>query len=218
MSASSTRISSPSANPNSNLVSASTIPRSRARAAANSYRVSVSSFKRSASPRPTRSAVSSREMLTSCPVDSFVAGVKMGSGRRSDSLRPLGRPTPHTRPVSRYSFHPEPDRYPRATHSIGTTSARRTSMARPASHSRSSAEDSGNLATSAVSRWLATMCDVRSNQKRDRPVRTRPLSGIAWGRTTSNAEIRSVATISRSSPASKMSRTFPRACRSACGT
>ena len=92
------------------MVSANTIPRSRARAAANSYRDSVSSFSRSASPRPTRSAVSSSEMLRSCPVASFVAGVKIGSGRRSDSTSPFGSPTPHTRPVCRYSFQPEPER------------------------------------------------------------------------------------------------------------
>jgi hypothetical protein len=46
------------------------------------------------------------------------------------------------------------------------------------------------------------MSRVRSNQKADSPVRTRPLSGIGVGRTTSKVEIRSLAartTVSSSS-------------------
>src|SRR5262249_38130006 len=54
------------------------------------------------------------------------------------------------------------------------------------------------------------MCDVRANQNADSPVRTRPLSGISVGRTTSNGEIRSLATRSRrSSSSANSSRTFP---------
>ena len=99
MRTSSIRISSPSENPNSNFVSARMMPRSRAWAAANSYTPSVSSFSRSASPRPIRSAVSSNEMFWSWPVASFVEGVKIGSGRRSDSASPSGSVCPHTVPV-----------------------------------------------------------------------------------------------------------------------
>ena len=54
------------------------------------------------------------------------------------------------------------------------------------------------------------MSAVRSNQNTDRPVRTLPLSGIGVGSTTSYAEMRSEATISRRSPRSYISRTLPR--------
>src|SRR4051812_2700442 len=54
------------------------------------------------------------------------------------------------------------------------------------------------------------MCFVRANQKPERPVRTRPLSGIGVGRTTSNVEMRSLATSSRrSSSSAYSSRTLP---------
>src|SRR3954452_3298446 len=54
------------------------------------------------------------------------------------------------------------------------------------------------------------MSCVRANQNADRPVSTRPLSGISVGKTTSKVEIRSLATSSsRSSSTSYSSRTFP---------
>src|SRR5213595_3838358 len=54
------------------------------------------------------------------------------------------------------------------------------------------------------------MSRVRANQKPDSPVSTRPLSGISVGRTTSNVEIRSLATSSRrSSSRAYSSRTLP---------
>src|SRR2546421_8384771 len=54
------------------------------------------------------------------------------------------------------------------------------------------------------------MSRVRANQNPESPVRTRPLSGISVGRTTSKVEIRSLATSSsRASPSSNSSRTFP---------
>src|SRR6187431_125443 len=54
------------------------------------------------------------------------------------------------------------------------------------------------------------MCRVRANQKAESPVRTRPLSGISVGSTTSKVEIRSLATSSRrSASSSKISRTLP---------
>ena len=52
---------------------------------------------------------------------------------------------------------------------------------------------------------------VRPNQKCERPVSTRPLSGIGVGRTTSKAEIRSDATIRSRSPKPYISRTLPEA-------
>ena len=54
------------------------------------------------------------------------------------------------------------------------------------------------------------MSSVRANQKPESPVSTRPLSGISVGRTTSNMEMRSLATSSRrSSSTSYSSRTLP---------
>src|SRR5436190_23384985 len=54
------------------------------------------------------------------------------------------------------------------------------------------------------------MSRVRANQKPDSPVSTRPLSGISVGRTTSNVEIRSLATSNRrSSSSANNSRTLP---------
>ena len=54
------------------------------------------------------------------------------------------------------------------------------------------------------------MSRVRENQNAESPVRTRPLSGISVGRTTSKVEMRSLATSrSLSGSSSKSSRTFP---------
>jgi hypothetical protein len=128
-----------------------------------------------------------------------VAGVKIGSVRRSDSTSPSVSRMPQTVPASRYSFHPDPARYPRATHSMGIISARRTYMVRPANSSRCSENGSGISATSSVTRWLVTRSAVRANQNSERPVRTRPLSGIGLGSTTSKAEMRSLVTITRCS-------------------
>src|SRR5438034_4760217 len=59
-------------------------------------------------------------------------------------------------------------------------------------------------------RWFGIKCSVSANQNRDSPVRTRPLSGIGVGRITSNALIRSEATItSRSGSTRYRSRTLP---------
>src|SRR5918911_5585614 len=62
----------------------------------------------------------------------------------------------------------------------------------------------------SASRWLGTISRVRANQNPERPVSTRPLSGISVGRTTSKVEIRSLATSSRrSASSSNSSRTLP---------
>src|SRR5436190_5556501 len=72
----------------------------------------------------------------------------------------------------------------------------RHSVDRPSSRSRS--------------RWFRTIELVRANQNADSPARTRPLSGISVGSTTSNVEMRSLATSSsRSSSSRYSSRTFP---------
>src|SRR3954468_7595389 len=79
---------------------------------------------------------------------------------------------------------------------MGSMSSRRHSVERPSSRK--------------ASRWLDTRSDVRVNQKPDRPVSTRPLSGISVGRMTSKVEMRSLATRSkRSSSSAYSSRTFP---------
>src|SRR6059058_1447375 len=60
------------------------------------------------------------------------------------------------------------------------------------------------------SMWFGTIGPSSVNQKPERPVRTRPLSGISVGRTTSKVEMRSLATRSRrSSSRAYSSRTLP---------
>src|SRR4249919_4133126 len=79
---------------------------------------------------------------------------------------------------------------------MGSISRRRASVERPSGRS--------------AIRWFATTSRVRANQKPERPVRTRPLSGISVGRTTSNVEMRSLATSSRRpASSSNSSRTLP---------
>src|SRR5256886_10981488 len=70
------------------------------------------------------------------------------------------------------------------------------------------------------SMWFGTIACSSVNQKPERPVSTRPLSGISVGRTTSKVEMRSLATSSRSSSSSsKISRTLPLArCTAGSGT
>jgi len=122
------------------------------------------------------SAAVSKSMFSSwSPSSALVAGVKIGRGSLSDSCRPSGRPTPQTEPLSWYSFQPEPDRYPRTTHSIGYIWSLRTRTARPSTSS----------GTSLEMKWFGQMSFVFSNQKFDIWVRTLPLSGILVGMITS---------------------------------
>src|SRR5580765_7380174 len=94
--------------------------------------------------------------------------------------------------------------------SIGSGSTRRQSIIRPRSSSASPGRPPGMSSGATPTRWFATRSPVRENQNRDRPVRTRPLSGIAVGRTTSNALRRSDATSSRrTSETAYRSRTLP---------
>src|SRR3972149_666156 len=84
-------------------------------------------------------------------------------------------------------------------------------MERPSSSAAYLRSGAGYRATSGVIRGLGTMSRIRSSQKRVSAVRTRPFSGIAFGRTTSKAEIRSVATMRSVSPSTAYtSRTLPR--------
>ncbi len=91
-------------------------------------------------------------------------------------------------------------------HSMSSISARWTSIARPAREAsppgRADAR-SGKSAGSALMRWLGARSDSSSSQAAVIAVSTRPLSGIGSSMITSNAEIRSEATMSnRPSPAS----------------
>src|SRR6476646_1787033 len=74
---------------------------------------------------------------------------------------------------------------------MGSISSRRHSIERPSSR--------------RASMWCGTIACSRVNQKPDRPVSTRPLSGISVGRTTSKVEIRSLATSKRRSSSSSYS-------------
>ncbi len=86
-------------------------------------------------------------------------------------------------------------------HSIGSISAFRHSITRPAQSGRWAL--SGRSARSVLMRWLPTTPSNCSNQNADMAVSTRPLSGMGSAITTSNAERRSDVTISRRpSPAS----------------
>src|SRR5712691_5874024 len=94
--------------------------------------------------------------------------------------------------------------------SIGSGSTRRQSIIRPRSSSASAGRPPGMSSGATPTRWFATRSPVRPNQNRDRPVRTRPLSGIGVGSTTSKALSRSDATRRRrSSPTAYRSRTLP---------
>src|SRR5258705_2623885 len=97
--------------------------------------------------------------------------------------------------------------------SIGSGWTRRQSIIRPRRSAASAGSDGpppGISSGATPTRWFATRSPVRPNQNRDRPVRTRPLSGIGVGRTTSKALSRSDAIRSRrSSPTAYRSRTLP---------
>ena len=85
-------------------------------------------------------------------------------------------------------------------HSIGIGSVRRTSIARPSASGRAAA---GKSAGSTLTTWFGRRSATRSKQNDEIAVRTRPLSGIASGSTTSKTDTRSEATRRmRSSPAS----------------
>ena len=95
-----TRSSPASSSPNSNLVSAMMMPRSRAYSVARAYSCSEASFTLRASSAPISFSTSAMEMFSSCePGAAFVLGVKIGWRSRSASSRPDGSSTPDTRPA-----------------------------------------------------------------------------------------------------------------------
>src|SRR5438105_4558549 len=78
--------------------------------------------------------------------------------------------------------------------------------------SRGNSNGSSSAAVPSARRmkWFGTTSLVRSNHHADIWVSTFPFSGMPVGKIASNAEMRSVATISSRSPRSYVSRTFPR--------
>src|SRR5579871_2585944 len=106
-------------------------------------------------------------MFSSCPVVALVDGVKIGSGKGSDSRKPAGKVMPETLPVALYSFQAEPEMYPRTMHSTGKISALRTSIERPRNWSAYLRAAAGYLLTSAVIRWFGTTSARKSNQNRE---------------------------------------------------
>ena len=138
------------------------------------------------------------EMFSSwSPTAAFVAGVKIGCSSGVVIARPAGRGWPHTVPVFMYSFQPEPATYPRTTASQGSGASRLTSMARPSTCARSSAATA--LSGASPVRWLGPSGASLANQKSAICVSSRPLPGTGGFITTSKAERRSLATISRRS-------------------
>ena len=138
-------------------------------------------------------------MFWSWPLSAFVAGVKIGRSSRSDSSSCGGSVSPATVPRSWYSTHADPEMYPRATHSTSMRSQWFTRTARPR-RPFASRKARGNLRRSMLMRWFGTIFAVLRNQYVESWVRTLPLSGIGVGRTTSNAESRSLATMTSLSP------------------
>src|SRR3954453_12284090 len=118
--------------PNSNFVSASTMPAPAAISAAREYSASVSARSSSARFAPTAATTAEKSIASSCsPASALVDGVNTGEGSREPSTSPAGSATSRMEPVRWYSTVPDPDRYPRATHSTGSIDSRRTSIARP---------------------------------------------------------------------------------------
>ena len=200
---SSIRISSPSAKPNSNFVSARMMPRSERDRRRALVEPSVSSFSRSARPGPDQVArLLGRERQV-------VARGGLG-GRREDRLgQPVGLRQPGGQrdaadragpPVVLPAGAASGSRAPRTP----PGSPRRAAPAWPAPPaSASSRERRGERATVGRDHVVGAPgpSSARTRTARDRSARG-PCRGSASGRTTSKALIRSVATSSRSSPAS----------------
>src|SRR5438132_8200837 len=96
------------------------MPRGRAYSQAEEYIFKLTARALSARSAPTRREASVNDMLMSCPVSALVAGVKIGSGSSADSASPDGNFMPQMVCWLRYSFQPDPARYPRTTHSIAS--------------------------------------------------------------------------------------------------
>ena len=112
-----------------------------------------------------------------------VAGGRL-RGRREDRLgetlgldEPAGRRHAAHRPLRPYWFQPDPARYPRATHSIGTTLARFNEHG-AAGQVGVVGNGARELAPgSALTRWCATRSAVRSNQNEREAGEHAPLVG-----------------------------------------
>ena len=202
------RSSSPVArsSPNSNLVSARMIPaRPRSPAAVRAIELDAPTLAGPARPARARRCAGHR-----VEVDVLVVLAQLGLGRgREDRLgqpvalaqarrqrdaarrrRSPGSPSSRSRRGSR-GRRPRPaGPRPAADHH---PAARRDRRRRPSATSCSAMRP---RPVGRPSRWFGTIDAVSANQNRDRPVRTRPLSGIVVGRTTSKALIRSDATSS----------------------
>src|SRR3954469_674855 len=99
------------ATPNSNLVSARTMPASAASSAPRPYSASVSARSSPAREEPTSRSTSVKVIASSCsPTSAFVDGVNTGDGSREPSTRPGGSATSRIAPVRVYSTVPEPER------------------------------------------------------------------------------------------------------------
>ena len=91
-------------------------------------------------------------IVASDRISALVEGVKIGSGSLADSFIPLGRARPEIEPSAWYSFHPDPERYPRTMHSTRRGLAFLTTMARPSSWDAASFDMPGNPASSTVTK------------------------------------------------------------------
>ena len=135
-------------------------------------------------------------MFMSCPSSALVVGVMIGSGKRWFSRIPSGSFTPQiSRQPFWYSLHALPVRIERMI-----ISTRKPSHFSP----------TVTIGSGVASFQLGQMSVVVSRNLAAIWLSTCPLKGMPLGNTTSNAEIRSVATITRiSSLMSYTSRTFP---------
>src|SRR3954468_5551889 len=80
--------------PNSNFVSARTIPAASAISAAREYSASVSARNSSARSAPTADTTDEKSIASSCsPTGALVDGVNTGAGSREPSTRPSGMAT-----------------------------------------------------------------------------------------------------------------------------
>ena len=170
----------------------------------------------------------SKSMFWSCsPSGALVAGVKIGSARRSLSLQALGQPDAAD-VAGRLVLLPA-----RAGQEATHDGLDRDDLGRLADHDPPAPRrevldvERPRRGRRRARRWppprrpgrwprrrraggWGRVDSVSANQNRDSPVRTRPLSGISVGSTTSKALIRSEAmSSSRPSGSSNRSRTLP---------
>ena len=145
--------------------------RARGRRRARRARARSGAAPPSAARSPTISAARSKSMFSSCsPISALVAGVKIGSGSRSDSCRPGGQ----LDAADRAGLAGTP-----SSPSRTGSRARRTrpGTSRASDHACARPRDLRRARPSEM-RWLGTISPVCSNQNTRHPVSTLPLSGI----------------------------------------